>query len=91
MALNKELEDDDVLITHYLPSYRSVAKEYVGSHLNRFYVCDLSSVLNVVSPKLMIHGHTHSSCDYHLGETRVICNPFGYARYDLQSIWLCSL
>lgn len=24
------------------------------------------------------HGHTHDSCDYQFGRTRVLCNPFGY-------------
>jgi len=30
-----------------------------------------------------IHGHTHNSFDYTVcGETRVICNPRGYALSD---------
>jgi len=27
---------------------------------------------------LVIHGHVHNSADYHVGPTRVICNPHGY-------------
>jgi predicted phosphodiesterase len=27
---------------------------------------------------LVIHGHVHNSADYHVGCTRVICNPHGY-------------
>jgi hypothetical protein len=27
---------------------------------------------------LWVHGHTHSSFDYKLGKTRIICNPRGY-------------
>jgi len=27
---------------------------------------------------LVIHGHVHNSADYHVGRTRVICNPHGY-------------
>jgi predicted phosphodiesterase len=27
---------------------------------------------------LVIHGHVHNSADYHIGRTRVICNPHGY-------------
>jgi predicted phosphodiesterase len=32
---------------------------------------------------LWIHGHTHVSQDYRIGNTRVICNPRGYAGYEL--------
>jgi hypothetical protein len=32
------------------------------------------------SPRWWFHGHTHESCDYVFGKTRVICNPFGYPR-----------
>jgi predicted phosphodiesterase len=27
-----------------------------------------------------IHGHTHTPCQYVVGDTRVICNPIGYPR-----------
>jgi hypothetical protein len=29
-------------------------------------------------PRLWVHGHTHTTCDYELGSTRVACNPYGY-------------
>ena len=29
-------------------------------------------------PALWVHGHTHDSCDYQVGVTRVVCNPRGY-------------
>jgi hypothetical protein len=29
---------------------------------------------------LFIHGHVHNSADYHVGRTRVVCNPHGYGR-----------
>ena len=30
-------------------------------------------------PHLWIHGHTHESFDYELGNTRMVCNPRGCA------------
>lgn len=69
----------------------SVAPEYKGSALNPFFVCDVEHVIRRNRPKLWIHGHTHTSCDYwidhpvgHVGSqtTRVVCNPFGYARHE---------
>ena len=31
-------------------------------------------------PDLWVHGHLHWRRDYVVGDTRVICNPRGYAR-----------
>lgn len=78
--LEEDLTTDSVVITHHLPSYRSVPPRFVGHPLNPFFVCDVEEVILRKSPKLWIHGHTHSTADYQLGDTRVVCNPFGYPR-----------
>lgn len=70
----------EVVVTHHLPSTRSVAAEYTHSSLNAFFVCNVESLIANACPAIWVHGHTHSSLDYVLAETRVICNPFGYAR-----------
>lgn len=75
---NLALNPDTVVITHHIPSYLSVADEYKNSFLNRFFVTDQSNLILDRKPKIWIHGHTHSCFDYVLGDTRVICNPFGY-------------
>ena len=31
---------------------------------------------------IWIHGHTHESFDYHIGKTRIVCNPRGYASIE---------
>jgi len=72
----------DVVVTHHLPSQRSVAPQYRDNPLNPFFVCDVESTILARRPSVWIHGHTHSSLDYVLGETRVVCNPFGYVRYE---------
>ena len=72
----------DVVITHHLPSYKSVPARYrsdvVGNDLNVFFVSDMEREMNIWQPKFWFHGHTHDPCDYTLGDTRVICNPLGY-------------
>ena len=37
-----------------------------------------SGLIEERQPALWVHGHTHDSCDYRVGNTRVICNPRGY-------------
>jgi len=80
--LRETVKADDIVVTHYLPAEESVAPQYKGSLLNCFFLCDVSEIIHFGGPKLWLHGHTHSSFDYQLGPTRVVCNPFGYARHE---------
>lgn len=68
---------DVTVISHMLPSQESVSKEYEDAATNAFFVHDLERVIATRQPKLWVHGHTHSSHDYHFGSTRVVCNPLG--------------
>ena len=65
-----------VLITHHLPTYKSVSEEYLREVTNCYYVCDIEDQLSKFD--LVVHGHTHHSKDYYINETRLICNPYGY-------------
>lgn len=80
--LCREMRAGDVVLTHYLPSYNSVADRFIGDPCNAFYVCDVEQLLVDRKPALWVHGHTHDSLDYRLGDTRVVCNPFGYAGHE---------
>ena len=68
-----------VVITHHLPTQQSVDAQFADSDWNRFFVCDMSRMIRERKPRLWLHGHTHCSLDYRYEQTRVICNPFGYA------------
>lgn len=75
-SLESELKT--VVITHHAPSYMSIAPEFKNSTLNGAYASDLSEEILTSKPNIWIHGHTHASLDYMLGDTRIICNPRGY-------------
>lgn len=71
--------DPDVVVTHHLPSYRSVPMNFVGDPLNQFYATCLDDrIEEMKSCKLWIHGHTHVDQDYHINNVRVVCAPVGY-------------
>lgn len=74
--------DADIIVIHHAPSYLSVTPRFKGDLANQFFVNDLDEkIMNLTKkPKLIIHGHVHSTNDYMIGETRVICNPRGYPR-----------
>lgn len=69
---------DDIVVTHHLPSWKSVHPKWQNAD-NSFFVCpEAEPVIEATQPMLWIHGHTHDVCDYMYGATRVLCNPLGY-------------
>lgn len=76
--LECELEADDIVLTHMLPSFQCVAMRWRFSASNMFFVHDLRDLIIERKPKLWLHGHTHDSIDVVVGDTRIVCNPFGY-------------
>lgn len=72
------MQEGDIVVTHHAPSYNSVVKRFVGQATNCFFANRLDTLIFNKKPKLWLHGHMHDNSDYVLGNTRVICNPFGY-------------
>ncbi|MFD2261354.1 metallophosphoesterase [Lacibacterium aquatile] len=72
-----------VVVTHHAPSRRSIPQIYAEDHTSAAYASDLEWLILEGSPALWIHGHIHTSQDYRIGDTRVICNPRGYWPIEL--------
>jgi predicted phosphodiesterase len=68
------------VITHHLPSWRSISSQYQASPLNSAYASKLDDT--VEQADLWLHGHTHNHCDYNIGQCRVVCNPLGYNGHE---------
>lgn len=73
-----------VFVGHHAPSKQSTHPKYQNDYLmNGGYSSDLSEfILDHPEIKLWTHGHTHDPFDYMIGETRIVCNPRGYAGWD---------
>lgn len=73
-----------VVVGHHAPSALSIADYYKNRHtMNGAYYSDLSEfILDHPQIKLWTHGHMHDPSDYLVGDTRVVCNPRGYAGYE---------
>jgi predicted phosphodiesterase len=65
-----------VVVTHHLPSGRSVEPGHREHKLAPAYASNLE--LLVERADLWIHGHAHWSADYQIGKCRVVCNPRGH-------------
>lgn len=68
-----------VVVTHHAPHPLCVAPRFRGHVLTPAFVSDLSDLIFRRSPQLWIHGHVHDPVDVHVGKTRIVCNPRGYA------------
>ncbi|WP_259780457.1 metallophosphoesterase [Aestuariispira ectoiniformans] len=66
-----------IVVTHHGPSRRSVHPKYENSRYVPYYVADLEDMIRAYQPDLWIHGHTHMTVDYRIGETRVFANQLG--------------
>lgn len=78
--LDEDFDGDTVVVTHHLPSNKSVVPRWQNDPGSAAFASNLDHLLG--KSKLWIHGHTHDSLDYEVNGTRVICNPRGYQRYD---------
>jgi predicted phosphodiesterase len=73
-----------VFVGHHAPSKESTHPKYKSDYLmNGGYSSDLSEFI-MDHPEIVLwtHGHTHDPFDYMIGETRIVCNPRGYAGWD---------
>jgi Icc-related predicted phosphoesterase len=89
--LDLELREGDIVVTHHLPTPRSVSPRFRGSPLNAFFVCDVEDLIRERRPTAWLHGHTHDSIDCTVGSTRLACNPFGYVGWETISGFSAAL
>ena len=71
-----------IVMTHHSPSMKSVHPKFGVDALNYAFSNTRLEDFIMDNPniKYWVHGHTHDSHDYMIGECRVVCNPRGYAR-----------
>jgi len=77
-----KFEGNKVVVTHHCPSFQSIHDRLKTNKLNGAYATELSNDILTASPNLWIHGHSHTSQDYMIGDTRIVSNPRGYVTYD---------
>lgn len=81
--LEDTINDNDIVITHHLPTFSAISEKYSDSLINSGFASNLDSLILSKKPKYWIFGHTHDSKDFMLGDTRLLCNPYGYYPNDL--------
>ncbi len=72
--------DKVVVISHHAPSFLSIHPKWAGSPINAAFSSDLMEDIKETQPDYWFHGHMHDNFSYEIGNTKVLCNPRGYAR-----------
>lgn len=70
-----------VIVTHFLPAIEAIDPQYMrnpDSSLNKYFANDLGNWIADMTDTTWMFGHTHSSVDKMLGDTRILANPYGY-------------
>lgn len=76
----------NLVVTHHHPCYVSIPAQYIGNPLNHAYASKLDDfILDRQDIIGWCSGHIHTPVDYYVGETRVLCNPRGYNKYEKRS------
>ena len=68
-----------VVVTHHAPSQKSIRFRRISYDVAPAYASSLDDMIASSGATLWIHGHTHESVDYRVGDTRVYSNPRGYS------------
>ena len=70
-----------VVVTHHLPTLSVVAAQHMGSVLNGAFATELGNFIADSRIEVWIYGHSHTNIDTTIGNTRIVCNQFGYVDY----------
>jgi Icc-related predicted phosphoesterase len=68
-----------VVVSHHAPSWKSVPDIYKSGLISYAYANEYDSLIEGCGPDNWLHGHTHTSFNYKIGETEIWCNPRGYS------------
>jgi len=79
-ALRTPWDGPTIVVTHHLPSIRSVSMRWLSDPVSAGFASRLDRLV-ALGPALWVHGHTHDTSAWRDdGGTLCVCNPSGYAR-----------
>jgi Icc-related predicted phosphoesterase len=95
VMLAEPFDGKTVVVTHHAPSSQSVHPRYARDLLTPAFASNLENLMDGDRATLWVHGHTHESFDYEVYDTRVVCNPRGYApealNPDFKPNWIIEI
>ena len=71
-----------IVVTHHVPSYQLMSKEFIGSRINGAFTVELADYIAQSNIDYWIYGHSHRNIERRIGKTLCTCNQLGYVRYS---------
>lgn len=80
-----ESQEPVIVVTHHAPSARSLDPKFANDRYGNFGYHSVLDDYILDNPKIKYwcHGHIHDPKDYMIGDTNVLCNPYGYPGEDV--------
>ncbi len=78
-------KDNVVCISHNAPSWKSISPIYRKSNINECFANHWDYLIDEYKPLVWIHGHMHDNINYTISDVPVMCNPYGYYRYGVNT------
>jgi len=79
--LEETVREGDLVVTHHAPSWSGLDARMQqnprSAALASGYYADMGELIEQRQPALWLHGHTHITKEYQVGETRVVSNAHG--------------
>lgn len=75
----RDASDKIMVMSHHAPSFKSVSENFKGNFMNGAFCSDLEDLISSSNIQYWIHGHVHTTFDYMIDNTRILCNPYGYS------------
>lgn len=69
-----------IVVTHHAPSVQSISPRLRGQLLTAAFASNLDALIEGSGVPLWIHGHTHHSTHYTIGQTHILANQRGYPK-----------
>lgn len=71
-----------IVITHHVPSFQLMSREFIGSRINGAFTVELADYIAQSNIDYWIYGHSHRNIERRIGKTLCTCNQLGYVRYS---------
>jgi hypothetical protein len=81
-ALTEPHDGVTVVVTHHLPSFKSVHPIFQNSGVNGAFASNCEKLMYDHDIVYWLHGHTHQTSAYEINGCKVRMNPFGYGRAE---------
>ena len=77
-AVSQSKARTKIVVTHHVPSFQLMSKEFAGSRINGAFTVELANYICNSGIDYWIYGHSHRNIESTIGKTFCTCNQLGY-------------